>query len=116
MSTLFSKQEEIVKITFKELISNLKLELKKLTEDYKKLHDHGSSLYVELRSKHIAYCLLRGRTLDQIEKPRKQKGTRHLLVDGQWVPQTFEYDNGLTITCHTRAKLLLTKYKLEIQD
>lgn len=69
-------------------IDELKLKLKGMAEDIKKSNavlkeaqrnDYGSSnlmfkLYLkrrEFRHHHIAYCELRGRTRDQIEKPRE---------------------------------------------
>lgn len=70
-------------------MKNLKTELKELavkihdlkanTKDYQRQHfgDSGTLGYelykakYEFRHKHIAYCLMRGRTLEQIEKPHE---------------------------------------------
>ena len=86
----------------KEYIAKLKAELKDLAskistdkigeKDHQRKHDgcHSSSIWKllgirrEFRHKHIAYCLLRGRTLEQIEcpsennKPDLEAVKRHL--------------------------------------
>ena len=78
-------------------IDELKLKLKGMAEDIKKSNvvlkeaqrgDYGSSnlmfnLYIkrlDFRYHHIAYCELRGRTREQIEKPREHNEANELTI------------------------------------
>lgn len=105
LTKLFNKTEtqeipsilEITKITFKELHAKLKAENKQLAILAKTIY-HGSSTYQEARSKHIAYCMLRGRTFEQIESKWKDERS--------WINHTVK----------KMAFDLLAKYKIQIGE
>lgn len=70
--------------TYKQLITELKQENKNLVQSYTELKrvNHNVVNYgmgLEVRYKHIAYCLLRGRSFEQIENKWKdpQNGNNH---------------------------------------
>ncbi len=65
-------------------IRRMKIELKALTAkriELKRKHNNPYSGYIEIRSKHIAYCLLRGTPYEKIEtKHRDPKNGTHEYV------------------------------------
>lgn len=71
------KTQELKK-TLKALAESIR-QSKNFCKEYQKTHqgrDDGlysdiNSLKYEFRHKHIAYCLIRGRTRDEIERPAK---------------------------------------------
>ena len=46
-----------------------------------KIQSRCDSLSYDFRHKHIAYCLLRGRTMEQIEKPREGNEPSQHYID-----------------------------------
>ena len=56
-----------------QLLKQLKAEIIKLTEDYIKSGGGyiGSTSYMDIRSKHVAYSMFKGRTFEQVEKSWK---------------------------------------------
>ncbi len=57
-------------MTYRQLVKKLKEDHKKLVSSYtelKRSRKAPHSLYTEVRYRHIAYCMLRGRSFEQIE-------------------------------------------------
>jgi len=79
------KNIQKLKNELKSLASNIK-ETKKSrkeprTESLWKIQSRIDSSKYEFRHKHIAYCLLRGRTMEQIEKPRSDNYPNQYEID-----------------------------------
>ncbi len=65
--------ESITKLPYMQLRKQLKAEIIKLTEDYIKSGTGyiGGTDYMNIRSKHVAYSMFKGRTFEQVEKSWK---------------------------------------------
>lgn len=82
-------------ISYKELRKQLKSEIIKLTEEAVKAQGYylGSTAYCELRSKHIAYSMFKGKTFEQVEKSWKHP------------------ESWINLSVKKRAEILLASYQ-----